>query len=288
MGIRRLLLTLGLAALPPAGISFAFETMVRRNLFRTGPYTSGMPERIGVAYEHSDFWTADGHQLDGWLFEGGDSPYTILFMHGTNYNASDMWATEERAQLFGGFLRGLGCRFFVFDYRGYGRNAGDATEQGTYLDASAALALLHNRPEIDPMKIVFYGFSMGTGVATELALREPSAGLILRAPFTSVKDLILQRLPALKTPLALMPWLPVTNFDTARKIGHVPGPLLVMHGDADETVPFWMGRRVYDLGPEPKTFVTFPNAQHQDFPLDIMVPAVREFIESLERQPPAG
>lgn len=292
MGLRRSLATVGLAALPPAGFTFAFETMVRRNLFRTGPYQDGLADEIGVEHEHVRFWTADGHELDGWLFEGGESPHTILFMHGTNYNASDMWASQERAQLFGGFLKGIGCRFFVFDYRGYGRNAGDATERGTYLDASAALAYLHNRPEVDPMKLVFYGFSMGTGVAAELALREPSAGLILRAPFTCIKDLIFDRLPILRGPLALMPWLPLTRFDTARKIGHVPGPLLVMHSDADETVPYWMGRRVYELSPEPKTFVTFPDAQHRDFPLEIMVPAVRDFVESLDgatakQRPPA-
>jgi fermentation-respiration switch protein FrsA (DUF1100 family) len=285
MGVRRLAATLGLLALPPAGISFAFETLVRRNLFRTSPFQPGLPDSIGVSYEHSEFWTADGHELEGWLFEGGSSPYTILFMHGTNYNASDMWATEERAERFGSFLKGVGCRFLVFDYRGYGRNAGEATEQGTYIDASAALAYLHSKHDIDPMKIIFYGFSMGTGVAVELALREYSAGLILRAPFTSVRDMIIDRIPRLRRALAMLPWLPITRFDSARKIGHVNGPLLVMHGDADETVPYWMGQRVYDLGPNPKTFVTFPNAQHQDFPLEIMTPAVRDFVDSLEGTP---
>ncbi len=160
-----------------------------------------------------------------------------------------------------------------------------ATERGTYLDANAALAHLHGRPDIDPMKIVFYGFSMGTGVAVELALEAPSAGLILRAPFTSVKDMIIDRLPVLRQPLSIMPWLPATRFDSARKIGQAPGPLLVMHGDADETVPYWMGQRIYELGPDPKTFVTLPNAQHQDFPLEIMVPAVRNFIDSLAPAP---
>lgn len=281
MSIRKLLSTLSLAALPPIGVSYVLETQIRRNLFRTGPYTEGVPDNVGVPFEHSVFWTADGQQLDGWLFEAGDLPHTILFMHGTNYNSSDMWGTEERAQLFGGFLRGLGCRFFVFDYRGYGRNTAEATEQGTYLDASGALGYLHNRTEIDPMKIVFYGFSMGSGVAVELALSEPSAGLILRAPFTSVKDLIIERVPRLRPLLAVMPWLPLTRFDSLRKIAHVPGPLLIMHGDADETVPYWMGQRLYEKAPEPKTFVTFPNAQHQDFPLDIMTPAVRAFVEGL-------
>jgi len=285
MGLRRTLATLGLVAIPPFGFTLVFERLVRRNLFRTGPHVEGLADKVGVPYERVPFWTADGQELEGWLFEGGELSHTILFMHGTNYNSSDMWSNEERAEQFGRFLRGIGCRFFVFDYRGYGQSAGEATEKGTYLDASAALAYLHSRTEIDPMKIVFYGFSMGTGVASELALREPNAGLILRAPFTCIKDLILERIPRLRTPLALMPWLPLTRFDTLRKIPHVPGPLLVMHGDADATVPYWMGQRVYEAGPEPKTFVTFPDAQHQDFPLEIMIPAVRGYLEQLEESP---
>lgn len=281
MGFRKALGTLGLLALPPMGISYAFETAVRRNLYRTGPYERGFPEAIGVPFEETRFWTPDGHELEGWLFHGGDLSPTVLFMHGTNYNASDMWGTEERARLFGSFIRGLGCRFFVFDYRGYGNHMGDTTEEGTYLDATGALAYLHNRPEVDPNQMIFYGFSLGTGVAVELALRESCAGLILRAPYTSMRDMIFDRMPRLRWPLKLVPWLPLTRYNSAAKIRRINVPLLVMHSDADKTVPYRMGQRLYELANEPKTFVTFPGAEHSDFPLDIMIPAVRRFVEQV-------
>jgi len=288
MAVRKLLATLGLLAAPPLGLGYAFESLVRRNVFRTGPYERGAPEAIGVAFEEARFWAADGQELTGWLFHGGPSlegPATVLFMHGTSYNASDMWATEERAQLFGGFLRSLGCRFFVFDYRGYGPNGGSPSEHGTYLDAEGALAYLHNRPDVDPARIVFYGFSLGSGVAVELALREPGAGLVLRAPFTSIRDLIVDRYPPLRRVLALTPWLPFTRYGSAAKISRVPIPVLIMHGDADESVPQWMGRRLYELAPEPKRFVSFPGAGHQDFPLGLMVPAIRGFLEETAGAP---
>ena len=279
MAIRRLISALGLAAIAPVGLGLAYDALVRRNLFRTGPYEPGVPEAVGVPFEQVRFWTADGQELEGWFFQAGELPATVLFMHGTNYNATDMWATEELAQAFGGFLRGLGCTFLVFDYRGYGPNSGAATEQGTYLDAEGALSYLHNRSEVDSARIVFYGFSLGTGVAVELATRELCAGLVLRAPFTSIRDLALARLPILRLPLAAVSWLPVTRYDSAAKIGRVRVPLLVMHGDADESVPFWMGQRLYELAPGPKRFVPFPGAQHQDFPLEIMTPAVRRFLD---------
>jgi fermentation-respiration switch protein FrsA (DUF1100 family) len=280
----KLLATLGLLALPPAGFGYALETQVRRNTFRTGPYQPGVPDAIGVPFEQVRFWTADGQELEGWLFDGARGASggpTVLFMHGTSYNASDMWATAERAHLFGGFLRGIGCRFFTFDYRGYGNSDAEASEPGTYLDAAAALAFLYNRPEVDAARIVFYGFSLGTGVAVELALREASCGLILRAPFTSLRDLIMVRYPRMRLPLTLTPWLPLTRYDSAAKIGRIRVPLLVMHAEQDRTVPITMGRRLFELAPEPKTFVSFPDADHADFPLAIMTPAVRDFVATV-------
>ncbi len=285
--MRRLLTTLGLLALPPVGLGYAFERVVRRTAFRTGPYQRGVPEAIGVPFEQVRFWTVDAQELEGWFFRQADVPATILFMHGTNYNASDMWADEERATRFGGFLRGIGCNFFVFDYRGYGANDGVASEEGTYLDATGALAFLYDRKEIDPTRIVYYGFSLGTGVATELAVREPGAGLILRAPFTSFRDLVAARYPKIRVPLALARWLPRTRYDSASKIHRVRAPVLIMHGDADESVPYTMGQRLYELANEPKRFLTLPGAAHSDFPLELMTPAVREFVEGIATRPAA-
>ncbi len=98
MAARRFLANLGLMALPPMGFSFVLERAVRRNLFRTEPYERGVPEATGVPFDEARFWTADGQELEGWLFHGGDGPATVLFMHGTSYNASRYWATEETAQ----------------------------------------------------------------------------------------------------------------------------------------------------------------------------------------------
>jgi fermentation-respiration switch protein FrsA (DUF1100 family) len=284
---RKLLATLGLLAVPPAGLAYAFERTVRRNVFHTGPYVRRAPEAIGVPFEQLRFRTRDNLELEGWWFHQDASPATVLFMHGTSYNASDMWADEERARLFGGFLRGIGCSFFVFDYRGYGDNPGTPTELLTYVDAEAALEHVRERPEVDAERIVLYGFSLGTGIAVELATRHPSRGLVLRAPFTSIRDLVMERYPRLRRWLALAPWLPLTRYNSAGKIGRLQAPLLVMHGDADTTVPHSMGRRLYDLAPEPKTFVSFDGAQHADFPVDVMVPAIRQFVAHVSGDVPS-
>ncbi|MHB8516219.1 MAG: alpha/beta hydrolase, partial [Dehalococcoidia bacterium] len=179
------------------------------------------------------------------------------------------------------FLRDIGCNFFIFDYRGYGRNAGTPTEEGTYTDAAAALGWLYERADADPRSLFFYGFSLGTGIAAGLAMREPSAGLILRSPFTSIRGMIIEWHPKMRLLLAVAPWLPRTNYDTLSKIRRLDRPLLVMHGDADETVPPSMGRAVYDAAPEPKAFVSFPDCGHRDIANHMVVPAIRGFVTSV-------
>jgi len=282
MMIRKALVAAAALSAPGIALTIASERIIRPRVFYSGPWNPDPPDAVGVPYEEARIVTPDGLALQGWYFKAGaPDAATILFMHGTSYNASDMWISPERVVAFREFLRGTRANFFVFDYRGFGRNPGTPTEAGTYLDAAAALAWLYQRDDIDHTRIFFYGFSLGTGVASELAIREPSAGLILRAPFTSIREMALDRHPGLRAILLLTPWLPITNYDTLSKIARLDRPLLVMHGDADATVPERMGQRVFEAAPGPKMYVTFPDGTHADFATELVVPAITQFIDSV-------
>ena len=57
------------------------------------------------------------------------------------------------------------------------------------------------------------------------------------------------------------PYVPVVHFlkdkfETKKKIENINFPLLVMHGKLDKIVPFAMGKRIFDLGNQPK-FIFF-------------------------------
>ena len=281
--LKRLMYTAAGLSAPGLALTFASERLIRPHLFYRGDWHSEPPEAVNFPHEEAAIFTADGMELQGWFFKQHHPAPTLLFCHGTSYNASDMWLTPERARAFGEFLHGTGCNFLVFDYRGYGRNSGKATEEGTYTDAAAALGWLHARDDVDPATIFFYGFSLGSGVATELAIREPSAGLILRAPFTSMRDMIVDWDARFRIPLSLAPWLPITRYDNLSKIRRLDRPLLVMHGDADNTVPEAMGRRIFDAAPEPKRYVAFPGAGHADLATEMVVPAISQFVADVVR-----
>ena len=202
--LRRAALAAAALSAPGLALTLASERLIRPRVFYSGPWHPEPRDPVGWPYEEARIHTPDGLELQGWFFKQPKPSPTILFMHGTSYNASDMWLTEERAVAFNDFMRGIRANFLVFDYRGYGNNGGVATEEATYADAASALAWLHARHDVNPEQIFFYGFSLGTGIASWLAIHEQGAGLILRAPFTSIRDLAVGRYPKLRAAFVLL------------------------------------------------------------------------------------
>ena len=138
-----------------------------------------------------------------------------------------------------------GFQVLLFDYRGFGENPGSATERGLAQDARAARAFLAGRRDVDATRMIYFGESLGTAVAVELATEHPPAVLILRSPFTSMADVGQYHYP----------WLPVRalirdRYDTLERMYRVKSPLLVIAGERDRIVPFDQSRRVYDASGE--------------------------------------
>jgi fermentation-respiration switch protein FrsA (DUF1100 family) len=207
----------------------------------------GTPAGLGLAYEDVEVTTDDGIRIHGWLVPG-PRPVTLLYCHGNAGNVS------HRLPKLEAFHNRLGLSVLIFDYRGYGQSEGVPSEAGTYADARAVREWIRER---DPGPVVYLGASLGAAVATTLAAEDPPAALVLEAPFVSVQAMASATLPGAG-------WLFRTRYDTRGTIGRVRAPLLVLHGDADEVVPYRQGRGVFDAASEPKTFARIPGAHHND------------------------
>ena len=94
---------------------------------------------------------------------------------------------------------------------------------------------------------MIYGESLGTGVATEIAQNSNFAGLVLETPFTSMIDAAKNFYPYIPVSLLLK-----DKYDNQNKIKNINIPVLVMHGEVDQIVPFWMGKRIFEIANEPK------------------------------------
>ena len=157
--------------------------------------------------------------------------YTVLYSHG---NGEDLAGDLP-------FLRGLrdaGFNVLAYDYSGYGLSTGRPSEQAAYDDEDAAYGYLTHGAGVPPGRIIVHGRSLGGGPAAYLAAREPVAGLILESTFLSVRA-VFNRVPL----------LPFDRFRTVDRLKHVTAPVLVIHGTADEVIPFWHGQRLRALAP---------------------------------------
>jgi len=210
------------------------------------------PADVGLDYEDVFFSTANEDLLHGWYVPGsGDG--TWLWFHGNGGNIGHR--VTELALLH----HRLGVNLLIFDYQGYGGSQGRPSEVGTYQDARAALAYLQQHHGRNAGTVIYYGHSLGTAIAVELAVEQPPAGLVLVSPFTSVSDM--SRLA--------FPWLPVSwllkdKYNTLNRIPDVHCPLLILHGAQDELIPVSHGTKLFEAAAEPKRFHALPQAGHND------------------------
>jgi len=210
------------------------------------------PADLGLEAEELGIETDDDERLHGWWIRAAaPSRGHILFCHGNGGNVGDR---VENARL----LSDAGFDVLIFDYRGYGRSSGRPTEEGTALDARAAQSALVGRAGVEAARVLYLGESLGAAVALGLALEAPPRGLILQSAFTSVRDVAAEHYPFL--PRFLLP----DAYPSARRIGWLRCPLLVLHGVADETVPASQGRSLFEAAPEPKRLDLLPGVGHND------------------------
>jgi uncharacterized protein len=206
------------------------------------------PRSYGLEYNDVRVTAEDGVRLHGWHVPGRRR-VIILWSHG---NAGNIAHRLDNLRLM---HRRLGVGVLLFDYRGYGESAGEPSEQGTYRDARAFRDWL--RGEAPDAALVYFGRSLGAAVAAGLSVEAPPAAPILETPFTSVAAMANRTVPGAG-------YLFRTRYDTLAIAGRLTTPLLVLHGDADEVVPFGHGRAIFEAAPEPKTFFRITGAHHND------------------------
>jgi fermentation-respiration switch protein FrsA (DUF1100 family) len=233
------------------------------------------PGEIGLTdVEPVTFETIDGLSLSGWFFvASGPLPrVTVLVFNGNAGNRA------HRGPLAAA-LRQHGFHVLLVDYRGYGGNPGAPSKNGLAADARAARAYLAGRPDVDLSRLVYFGESLGTAVAVDLAAEHPPAALVLRSPFTSMSDLGQYHYPFLPVRLLLR-----DRFAAIDEIRRIRVPLLVIAGGQDRIVPIDNTRRLYDAAVSPKTLLVLPDADHNDYELlagDEMILAIVRFLQPL-------
>ena len=234
------------------------------------------PSTLGLPYQDVYLLTEDGIRIHGWFVPQPNAPYTFLILHGNGGNISHRLGWIQ-------MLRDLEANVLIVDYRGYGRSEGKPFEKGLYRDALAAYQWLSKEHIVERTKVILMGESLGGAVAVELAARVQVDGLVLQSTFTSAWDMAKTIMP-----VGLLQPLTGVTFDSASLIPLIRCPKLFIHGDQDKTVPFRLGRRLFELAQPPKDFYQVPGAGHNDLLLiagGAYVLRMKAFLDSIGRNP---
>jgi uncharacterized protein len=245
-----------------AGCSLVIDRLTFFPDRAVGPPPQGVIER----------WiaTEDGPRLHAWYVRPLGSAPTLLWSHGNAGNIA-----SRRDLLLALAERGLGV--LAYDYRGYGKSTGSPSESGVYQDAVAAFdsEVAAGR---DPRRIVCFGESLGGAVSIDLAIRRPCGAVVLVSTFTRLADVARRHYGPLGA-------LAGNRFDALGRISRLSVPVLVVHGDQDEIVPFEQGQRLYEAAPGPRRFLRLAGASHND---SLGYPGLLDAVAAFAREATAG
>jgi len=215
------------------------------------------PRDQGLNFENVEFSSKDGTKLHGWFIpaKGAEARGTIVFSHG---NAGSVGHHLP----FVAWLPAEGFNVFTYDYRAYGKSEGKIDRKGMTEDAAAAFRTVVSQKGVDQGKILSLAHSLGGAKSVAgLAADRPVGlrGVAVMSSFASYK--------AMARTWGGNVGGELTNDDFAPVdlIGKLEGvPILIMHGDADEVIPFNEGRVLAAAAREPKEFWTVPRGRHND------------------------
>lgn len=184
------------------------------------------PDGVEQLWIETDFG-----RVEAWLFAAeGQGPHAAaLYAHG-NGELIDDWAGEMRD------LADHGVTMLAVEFPGYGYSEGKPTRESIRRTFAGAFDRLAGRPDVDRDRIVAYGRSMGGGAAADLALDRPVAALILQSTFSSTM--------AAARAMLVPGFLVRDRFDNVRAVRTFEGPVLLMHGPADDVLPFAHAERL--------------------------------------------
>src|SRR5262249_10054409 len=258
---RRLLRLLIIAAIGYLGVIIVLAAL--ENFFLYDPVRAGEEWRSPPNSQVQDveLRTADGTLIHAWWCPQPGATGALLYCHGNAGNLS------HRNGAIAHLLEATGQSVLIFDYPGYGKSQGTASEPGCYAAADAAYEWLTETQRIPPENIILYGKSLGGAVAVELATRRPHRALVLVRSFTSIPDLAQEQFPFLPAR-----GLVRNRLDNVEKIGRCTQPVFIASGNCDSLVPYAHGERLFAAANEPKVFFCLKDCDHNDpFPAEYFV-----------------
>lgn len=243
--IKRLAIASAILYLVVCTLLFAFQESL---LFHPRPRPAS--HQYG---NYAEEWVSlpDGDRLHALKLPGKDGAGqgVVLYLHG---NVGDNGRSLRQTRL----LESAGYDRFLVDYRGFGKSDGEIDEEA---DMTEDLQAVYDqlKEQYAEENIILAGYSMGSGPASYLAANNEPGGVVLVAPYTSLVDMkneFFWMFPDL-----LMKY----ELNNLKHLAASKCPVYILHGTADELIPFSMAEKLASLDPERISLEPLPGVGHR-------------------------
>ncbi len=207
-------------------------------IYRPQRVMHDVPGDLGLVPERLRITDAGGAAHPLWVYRtrpAADAGW-VIFLHGNAANVSSAMNVARCHQ-----LSLLGLNVVAVEYPGFGESPGEPSEPGMVAAGMTAWRWLTEDLGVPASRIALYGWSLGSGAATQVAADVDEGALVLEGAFTSVADLAAEEYPYLP-----VRWLLRHPFASHSRIGRAGSPVLLLHARDDEVVPFAHAERLHE------------------------------------------
>lgn len=224
------------------------------------------PQAKNLHFDDIHFSSRDGTILHGWFVHGKEPVLgTVIHFHGNTKNISGHLRYVD-------WLPQSGYNVFLFDYRGYGSSEGTPHPLGLHEDSLAAIKYVRSRTDLDTNRLLVFGQSLGGTCALNAVAASRKEGIravVVEGTFASHRTIAEDQLKNYPLPNVLRSAF-VRIFvgqgqdaeQAATALGEVP--LLLIHGDEDDTVPYRHAARICAAATGQATLWTVGGGRHLD------------------------
>lgn len=199
-------------------------------------------------FEEIFLTSKNGNKIHSLLFPSKVNPKaTILILHG-NAGSLSGWANIAEPFIKNNY------EVLILDYQGFGISEGKPKHKNLYNDSKVAMEFLIERNNKKNTPIILYGLSIGGNMSVKIAneFQNNIKALIIEGAFTNHREIAVEICPALLKPIPFMFCKSYVNADEL--IAKIKIPKIIIHSSEDQTIPFWMGKKLYENASEPKQF----------------------------------
>ena len=230
-------------------VSFLYSVQ-KKIIFRPDPLEQGHVYKFDRAFEEFNLEHSNGEKINTLFFPAEESKGLVIYFHGNSKNL----------QHWGKYLPDVIDRGFdivAIDYRGYGKSDGDVSESNMYEDG----LLVYNwaKKNHPDKKIILWGRSLGTAIASHLSKDKTAEKLILETPFYNMPELVKTRFPLLLIPVELK-----YKFPNNTNIENNNITTYIIQGTKDNIVPFKSAQKLQRILETDDHFFTIKGAGHKN------------------------